>query len=47
MLYFVDELTQQEIASELDRSLPTVRKRLREFLDCARSLLGVEVADEP
>lgn len=47
VLYFVDELTQQEIATELGRSLPTVRKRLREFLDCARSLLGVEVADEP
>jgi RNA polymerase sigma-70 factor (ECF subfamily) len=47
VLYFVDELTQQEIAAEVGRSLPTVRKRLREFLECSRGLLGVEVADEP
>lgn len=47
VLYFVDELTQHEIAVELGRSLPTVRKRLREFLEAARGLLGVEVPDEP
>ncbi|HZR09280.1 MAG TPA: sigma-70 family RNA polymerase sigma factor [Myxococcales bacterium] len=41
VLYFVDELTQAEIAQELGRSLPTVRKRLREFLACAREALGV------
>lgn len=46
VLYFVDELNQQEIAAELGRSLPTVRKRLREFLACARELLGVEVAPD-
>ncbi len=39
VLYFVDELTQAEIAQELSRSLPTVRKRLREFLACARAAL--------
>ena len=43
VLYFVDELTQAEIGQELGRSLPTVRKRLREFLDCAREILGVEL----
>jgi len=43
VLYFVDELTQAEIAQELGRSLPTVRKRLREFLACAREALGIEL----
>jgi RNA polymerase sigma factor (sigma-70 family) len=43
VLYFVDELTQAEIAQELGRSLPTVRKRLREFLGCAREALGIEL----
>jgi RNA polymerase sigma factor (sigma-70 family) len=43
VLYFVDEMTQAEIAQEMGRSLPTVRKRLREFLDCARKALGVEL----
>jgi len=45
VLYFVDELTQAEIAQELGRSLPTVRKRLREFLDCARAALGVDLEE--
>jgi RNA polymerase sigma factor (sigma-70 family) len=45
VLYFVDELTQAEIAQELGRSLPTVRKRLREFLACAREALGVDLVD--
>ena len=39
VLYWVDELTQAEIAEETGRSLPTVRKRLREFLACARGTL--------
>ena len=43
VLYFVDELTQAEIAEEMGRSLPTVRKRLREFLACAREALGVDL----
>jgi RNA polymerase sigma-70 factor (ECF subfamily) len=40
VLYFVDELTQAEIATETGRSLPTVRKRLREFLAAARGALA-------
>jgi RNA polymerase sigma factor (sigma-70 family) len=43
VLYFVDELTQAEIAQEMGRSLPTVRKRLREFLGCAREALGLQL----
>ena len=39
VLYYVDELTQAEIAAETGRSLPTVRKRLREFLSAARAAL--------
>jgi RNA polymerase sigma-70 factor (ECF subfamily) len=39
VLYFVDELTQAEIAEATDRSLPTVRKRLRDFLSAARGAL--------
>ena len=39
VLYFVDELSQAEIGEALGRSLPTVRKRLREFLGCARGAL--------
>ncbi|MBS2025476.1 MAG: sigma-70 family RNA polymerase sigma factor [Deltaproteobacteria bacterium] len=40
VLTYVDELTQAEIAEQLGRSLPTVRKRLREFLSAARSALA-------
>ena len=54
VMYFVDELTQAEIAEAMDRSLPTVRKRLREFLAAARGALaealpGIELpeGDEP
>src|SRR5256886_500350 len=54
VLYYVDEMTQAEIAQELGRSLPTVRKRLREFLTCARKALcesmpGIDLpqGDEP
>lgn len=39
VLYFVDELTQAEIAVATGRSLPTVRKRLRAFLAAARGAL--------
>jgi RNA polymerase sigma-70 factor, ECF subfamily len=45
VMYFVDELTQAEIAQELGRSLPTVRKRLREFLTCARAVLKEAMPD--
>lgn len=40
VLYFVDELTQEEIGAAVGRSLPTVRKRLREFTDAAEALLS-------
>jgi RNA polymerase sigma-70 factor, ECF subfamily len=40
VLYFVDELTQVEIAEATGRSLPTVRKRLRQFLAAARGALA-------
>ena len=43
VLYFVDELTQAEIALDVGRSMRTVRKRPREFLACAREALGVEL----
>ena len=40
VLYFVDEMTQAEIAEATGRSLPTVRKRLRGFLAAARAALA-------
>lgn len=39
VLTFVDEMTQAEIAAVTGRSLPTVRKRLRDFLAAARAAL--------
>lgn len=45
VLYFVDELTQVEIAEVTGRSLPTVRKRLREFLASARGALAEALPD--
>ena len=50
VLRFVDELTQAEIAEVTGRSLPTVRKRLRDFLSAARAALrealpGVRIAE--
>jgi RNA polymerase sigma-70 factor (ECF subfamily) len=45
VLYFVDELTQAEIAEATGRSLPTVRKRLREFLSAARGALAEALPD--
>jgi RNA polymerase sigma-70 factor, ECF subfamily len=51
VLTFVDELTQAEIAQVTGRSLPTVRKRLRDFLAAARAALrealpGVRIAED-
>jgi RNA polymerase sigma-70 factor (ECF subfamily) len=40
VLYFVDELTQAEVAEATGASLPTVRKRLRAFLAAARGALS-------
>ncbi|MCP4873476.1 MAG: sigma-70 family RNA polymerase sigma factor [Proteobacteria bacterium] len=39
ILYWFDEMTQQEIAVEVGLSVPTVRKRLRVFVDRARKQL--------
>ena len=41
--YYVDEMTQEEIGALLDRSLPTVRKRLAKFQRVAQQELGREV----
>jgi RNA polymerase sigma-70 factor (ECF subfamily) len=54
VLYFVDELSQAEIAELLGCSLPSVATRLREFLACSRGAfreavpgLRVPGRDEP
>lgn len=39
VLYWFDEMTQAEIAQEVGLSVPTVRKRLRLFVDRARRTL--------
>ena len=39
VLYYFDEMTQAEIAQEVGLSVPTVRKRLRLFVDKARRRL--------
>src|SRR5213078_4600807 len=31
--YYVDEMTMEEVATLLDRSVPTIRKRLRAYAD--------------
>jgi RNA polymerase sigma-70 factor (ECF subfamily) len=40
--YYVDEMTQEEIAEALHRSLPTIRKRLEKFRRVASKELGHE-----
>jgi RNA polymerase sigma-70 factor (ECF subfamily) len=40
VLYYVDEMTQAEVAVATGHSLPTVRKRLRQFLASARAALA-------
>ncbi|MBK9517453.1 MAG: sigma-70 family RNA polymerase sigma factor [Anaeromyxobacter sp.] len=45
VLYFVDELTQAEVAEVAGLSLPTVRKRLRAFLSAARGALAEAFPD--
>jgi RNA polymerase sigma factor (sigma-70 family) len=45
VLYFVDELTQAEVAEAAGLSLPTVRKRLRAFLAATRRLLSETFPD--
>lgn len=41
--YYVDEMTQEEIGQVLDRSLPTIRKRLAKFQRVAQRELGHDV----
>jgi RNA polymerase sigma-70 factor (ECF subfamily) len=45
VMYYVDELTQAEIAEATGRSLPTVRKRLRGFLASSRAALAEAFPD--
>jgi RNA polymerase sigma-70 factor (ECF subfamily) len=45
VLYFVDELTQAEVAEATRLSLPTVRKRLRLFLAATRGALAEAFPD--
>jgi len=40
VFYWVDEMTQEEIAAALNRSLPTIRKRLEKFRKAAKKELG-------
>jgi RNA polymerase sigma-70 factor (ECF subfamily) len=44
LLYYVDELTQEELARELGVSRRTIGKRLQALLARARALLGTEEA---
>jgi RNA polymerase sigma-70 factor (ECF subfamily) len=37
--YFVDEMTQEEVAQTMGISVPTLRKRLRRFIELARKEL--------
>jgi DNA-directed RNA polymerase specialized sigma24 family protein len=37
--YFVDEMTQEEVSQVMNISVPTLRKRLRRFIDTARKEL--------
>ncbi len=50
--YFVDEMTQAEICQLVGLSAPTLRKRLREFIDVAREEIkkavpGIEFQEAP
>ena len=42
--YYVDEMTQEEVARALGRSLPTIRKRLKQFQRLAQKELDHEPA---
>jgi RNA polymerase sigma-70 factor, ECF subfamily len=41
--YFVDEMTQAEVCALVNLSAPTLRKRLREFIELARAEIAVHV----
>lgn len=40
VFHYVDEMTKEEVATQVGRSVPTVRKRLRHFVARARALLS-------
>jgi DNA-directed RNA polymerase specialized sigma24 family protein len=44
MYTFFDDCTRQEVADLVGISVPTVRKRIRQFLERARRQLGVTLA---
>lgn len=46
VFYFVDELSQEDVATRVGLSVPTLRKRLRDFIERARTQL-VRDADTP
>jgi RNA polymerase sigma-70 factor (ECF subfamily) len=46
VLYYVDEMTQEEVADAVGCSRKSVRSRLAEFLRTARQVLGSEPARE-
>lgn len=45
VLYYFEDMTQREIAAEVGLSVPTVRKRLRQFLHQARRELQTQFPD--
>lgn len=50
--YFVDDMTQAEVCAAVGLSAPTLRKRLREFIDVARAEIqkavpGIEFQEAP
>ena len=47
VLYHVDEMTLEEVAQALGRSVPTVRKRLAEFATKARAELEGSAGESP
>lgn len=46
VLYYVDEMTQEEVAATVGYSRKTVRQKLAEFLSIGRRVLGVTVAEK-
>jgi RNA polymerase sigma-70 factor (ECF subfamily) len=44
---YFDDCTRQEVADLVGLSVPTVRKRINEFLDHARTAMGVSLAELP
>jgi RNA polymerase sigma-70 factor (ECF subfamily) len=45
--YFVDEMTLEEVAALLERSVPTIRKRLRDFAQRTGEALRADAREEP